>query len=146
MKTHSVSLTLLAVLFTLAVSSAAFSADQPVVIVNASTEIDTLEKGEAARIFLGRKTLWASGSRIMPAMLSEKRPSSEAFIRTVLKRSVPQYNAYWKRKLFSGGGAKPPVFRTSAEVAEFVASTPGAIGVVDRAPQDVRIRIVELID
>jgi hypothetical protein len=41
------------------------------------------------------------------------------FLRDVLGKSLSQYRAYWKRRLFSGGGTVPKAIQTSEEVLAF---------------------------
>jgi hypothetical protein len=80
----------------------------------------------------------------MPAMLDEEAPHMQPFLDQVLKKSVDQYRAYWKRLLFSGGGTAPTTFRTSRQVLDFVAKNPGAIGVVEPTAEDDRVKVVDV--
>lgn len=114
------------------------------VVVNLENKLARLGQEDLARIYLGKKTLWDWDARIMPAMLDESAKVSQAFLEAHLKRSVSQYRAYWKRVLFSGGGTPPRTFRTSAEVVEFVARQPGAVGVVEAGVTDARVRAVDV--
>jgi ABC-type phosphate transport system substrate-binding protein len=114
------------------------------VVVNLENKLARLDEDDVARIYLGKKTLWDWDARIVPAMLDESAKVSQSFLETHLKRSASQYRAYWKRVLFSGGGTPPRTFRTSAEVIEFVARQPGAIGVIEAASADARVRAVDV--
>ncbi len=126
----------IALLLCPAVSSAA------TVIVNTEVDTSKLDADSLELIFLGKKTLWESGQRVTPALLSEDSEPSKQFLENVLGKSVSQYRAYWKRRLFSGGGTVPKTFRTSIEVIEFVARTPGAIGVVEGGIRDSRVVVI----
>ena len=114
------------------------------VIVNKENKLTTLSSDDLARVFLGKKTLWDSGIRIVPAMPEEESPAGELFLTGTLKKSVNQFRTYWKRLLFSGGGAVPKVFRNSAQTVEFVARQPGGIGVIEASAVDDRVRVVEI--
>jgi ABC-type phosphate transport system substrate-binding protein len=114
------------------------------IIVNPSVEINELALDELKRIYLGKKTLWDSGSRIRPSLLNEKSPLTQEFLESSLRKTVRQYRAYWKRRLFSGGGAAPKTFRSSTQVVDFVASTEGGIGVVDGAIDDDRVKVLSI--
>ncbi len=114
------------------------------VIVNPAAELSELHRDDLARIYLGKKTLWDTGTRIQPCLLSEKSPMTKQFLETDLRKTVRQYRAYWKRRLFSGGGIAPRTFRTSALVLDFVASNEGAIGVVEATVVDDRIVVVAI--
>ncbi len=114
------------------------------VVVNKENKIVSLTADDLTRIFLGKKTLWDSGTRIVPAMPEEESPAGEAFLTGTLQKSVSQFRTYWKRLLFSGGGAVPKVFRTSGQILDFVNRQPGAIGVVEASAVDDRVRVLDI--
>lgn len=114
------------------------------VVVNKDNKVTTLATDDLNRIFLGKKTLWDSGTRVVPAMPEEESPAGEIFLAGTLKKSVSQFRAYWKRLLFSGGGTVPKVFRTSGQLMDFVARQPGAIAVVEASAVDDRVRVLEI--
>jgi ABC-type phosphate transport system substrate-binding protein len=118
------------------------SAETFKLIVNPEVGVSRLSQEELARMFLGKKTLWESGTRITPAMLDESTSTATGFIEGIVRRTVSQYQAYWKRQLFSGGGTAPKTFRNSAQVIDYVAKNPGAIGVVEVSAADDRVRVV----
>jgi hypothetical protein len=117
-----------------------------VVIVNAENGVREVPLPDLARIYLGKKTLWDSGTRlrIHPAMLDEEQAVVREFIEKDIQRSVDQYRAYWKHMLFSGGGTAPRTFRTAAQVVDFVAREPGAVGILAAPPTDDRVRVIEV--
>jgi len=114
------------------------------VVVNKENKLASLTTDDLTRIFLGKKTLWDSGTRIVPVMPEEESPAGELFLSGTLKKSVSQFRAYWKRLLFSGGGAVPKVFRNHDQLLDFVARQPGAIGVVEASAVDDRVRVLEI--
>jgi len=116
------------------------------VVVSKENKTASLTTDDLVRIFLGKKTLWDSGVRIVPAMPEEESPAGETFLSGTLKKSVSQFRAYWKRLLFSGGGTVPKVFRNSEQAVDFVARQPGAIAVVEASAVDERVRVLEIVD
>ena len=134
----------LACILAASTTSIAAAQDSVKVIVNPDVEVVSLSQAELARIYLGKKTFWDSGSRITPSLLNEKSPLTEAFLEESVKKTVRQYRAYWKRHLFSGKGTAPKTFTSSSQVANYVAENPGAIGVVDASFEDDRVKVVEL--
>ncbi len=114
------------------------------IVVSKDNKITTLTGDDLNRIFLGKKTLWDSGTRIVPAMPEEESPAGELFLAGTLKKSVSQFRSYWKRLLFSGGGTVPKVFRSSSQLMDFVARSPGAIAVVETSAVDDRVRVLEI--
>ncbi len=117
---------------------------QTKVIVSSDVEVSAITQAEIARIYLGKKTFWDSGARIQPSLLDEKSPLTESFLEENLKKTVRQFRAYWKRHLFSGQGTAPKTFASSKLVADFVAASPGAIGIVDAGYTDDRVKFIEL--
>lgn len=112
----------------------------------ANSDVDTAKMTveQVEQIYLGKKTLWDSGQRVIPVMVNEDSAEARDFLDKVLKKTVAQYRAYWKRRLFSGGGTVPKTFRTTGEVIEFVSKTPGSIGVVQTGTKDPRVKVVEV--
>ena len=114
------------------------------VVVSKENKVVSMTTDDLARIFLGKKTLWDSGIRIIPAMPEEESPAGELFLESALKKSVNQFRTYWKRLLFSGGGTVPKVFRSGIQIVDFVARQPGGIGVIEASAIDDRVRVVEI--
>ena len=114
------------------------------IIVHPEVGVSSLSQSDLARIYLGKKTFWESGARIAPSLLNEKSPLTETFLEENVRKTVRQYRAYWKRRLFSGQGTAPKTFGSSNQIANFVASNPGAIGVVDGDFTDDRVKVIEL--
>jgi ABC-type phosphate transport system substrate-binding protein len=114
------------------------------IIVNPDVEVSSLSQAELARIFLGKKTFWESGSRISPSLLNEKSQLTELFLEESVRKTVRQYRAYWKRRLFSGQGTAPKTFASSEQVTNYVVENSGAIGIVDASFTDNRVKVVEI--
>ena len=115
-----------------------------IVISKEADDVPSFNTEDLESIFLGKQTLWKNGKKVFPALLSEETPAAKEFIEKALGKSTAQYRAYWKRRLFSGGGTVPRAFATSAEVIEYVAKTPGAVGVVEKGVRDDRVRVVPM--
>jgi len=98
------------------------------VVVNKENKLASLSTDDLNRIFLGKKTLWDSGVRIVPAMPEEESPAGETFLSGTLKKSVSQF------------------FRNSSQLIDFVARNPGAIAVVETGGVEDRVRVIEISD
>ncbi len=117
------------------------------IVVHPDNEIRVIKRSVLAAIFLGKKSNWDSGKRIVPTLQSENDSVTGDFLRKILGKSASQYRAYWKRRLFSGGGTVPRSIPTSDGVMAFVSSHPGAIGIVDGSSKmDGDIVSVEISD
>jgi len=101
----------------------------------------SLETETVERIFLGKKSRWSDGSKIVPVMLKAGVVHA-AFIKKILDRDVSQFSTYWKQAVFTGRGLPPKSFETEAELIDFVSSTPGAVGYVSRKPRTDSLRVI----
>lgn len=134
----------IALLLTIAALLLPGTASAATIVVNPEVDTTKLNGEQVELIYLGKKTLWDSGQRVVPVLVNEESEESKQFLENVLKKTVSQYRAYWKRRLFSGGGTVPKTFRSSGEVIEFVSKTPGAIGVVHSGSKDNRVKVIEI--
>ena len=137
---------LIAAILAIATVSQATAQESVKIIVNPDVEVSSLSQAEIARIYLGKKTFWESGSRISPSLLNEKSELTKLFLEESVRKTVRQYRAYWKRRLFSGQGTAPKTFALSEQVVNYVADNPGAIGVVDASFADDRVKVIDLSD
>ena len=90
------------------------------------------------RIFLGKKSRWSDGVRIVPVML-KKGNLHERFVSQMLNRDASQFSTFWKQAVFTGRGLPPKSFETSKELLEYIAKTPGAVGYASSPPKDSAI-------
>ncbi len=103
------------------------------VFVNKSVPDKSLERESIERIYLGKKSQWSDGTRIVPVVL-KSGATHTAFVRKFLDRDASQFSTYWKQAVFTGRGVPPKSFDSEAELVEFVSVTPGAIGYASFMP------------
>jgi len=114
----------------LAVALPAWADDNVVVIAN--TGLRGLDAESLKRIWAGR-TIALDGTALRPVNLPAGHPVRRRFLATVMQQDDDEYVAYWTVRRYVGKGAPPRELGNSAEVIEFVRSTPGAIGYIDAA-------------
>ena len=113
-----------------------------VVVTNPKSGIDRMSREEVVFVFLGRWRQLPSGIAAVPIDLPIDSPERAAFYRQLVSKSQSEIKAYWSRLMFSGG-ARPPISPDSREEQiRILASTPGAIGYLDRSAVDNRMKIV----
>lgn len=113
-----------------------------VVVTNPKSGIDRMSREEVVFVFLGRWRQLPSGIAAVPIDLPIDSPERAAFYRQLVSKSPSEIKAYWSRLMFSGG-ARPPISPDSREEQiRILASTPGAIGYLDRSVVDNRMKIV----
>lgn len=122
-------LTLLLIILTLVSAQTVFAGVD--IIVNSSVSDNSVDKATIQKVFLGKKSALASGTKVVPVML-KSGASYESFLNDVVGKSPNQFNTFWKQAVFSGKGTPPKSFASEAELVKFVESTPGAIGYITK--------------
>lgn len=112
-----------------------------VVIVPADCAVQALDNTQIARLFLGKKNRLPTGEIAVPVDQS-KGPMRDRFYEAFTGKNRARINEYWAQRLFTGTGAPPLQLATSAEVVNYVANTPHAIGYVDSKMVDQRVKVV----
>jgi len=103
------------------------------VLANKGVPDKELQRESVERIYLGKKSQWSDGTRIVPVVL-KSGSTHTAFVKKFLDRDASQFSTYWKQAVFTGRGMPPKSFETEAELIEFVSNTPGAIGYASFVP------------
>ena len=128
-----------ALVFILLLSSASFAAE--IVIANNSVPVDALSKEKLKNIYLGKKSQWDNGNKIVVVML-KKGPVHENFIKNMVKKSAAQFSSFWKKLIFTGKGKPPKAFATEAELVKYVSETADAIGYIDEATAHENVKVI----
>lgn len=134
----------IAILVLLAASTLAH-ADDLVVIVNAANATASLTPEQTSNLFLGKATEFPGGGAALPIDFKEGSPIREAFHSKVTKKDPAQLKAYWAKFSFTGKGLPPKEFGSNAEVKKFVATTPGAIGYIEKSAADSSVKVVATV-
>ena len=114
------------------------------VISNSSVTETSLNKGTIKKIFLGKKTQWSSGDKIIPVTLAKDHESHSVFIKNFVGKSPGQFNAFWTQAIFTGKGTPPRFFSSEGALASYVASTKGAIGYVSSGSKISDVNIIDV--
>lgn len=113
-----------------------------VVVVNAGSGVENLTRSEVINIFLGRYRQLPSGIAAMPVDQPQTGPDKALFYDLLVHKDLAEINAYWARLMFSGKTSPPQQTASGAEVLAWLAKHKGAVGYIDRALADSRVRIV----
>ncbi len=98
-------------------------------VVNKSVPVDTLDKTEIKRIFLGERSVWPDGEEIK-LLIQDKTAVQKEFTRKYTQKSEAQFRNYWRKQMFTGKGILPEILSSDEAVLDFVSNTKGAIGYV----------------
>ncbi|WP_157780899.1 hypothetical protein [Hymenobacter sedentarius] len=80
----------------------------------------------------GEKLRWPDGSKVVIALLKTTTPIGQNTSKKIYNMSANELNKYWLALVFQGKADAPNFFNSEAELADFVAQTTGAIGVVNQ--------------
>lgn len=115
-----------------------------VVIVAVHSPVTTLSSNELADIYLGRLNRLPDGRIVLPVDRVESDAVQDAFYREILQRNAAQLRAHWSRQVFTGRGKPPRQLQSGAELVDFIARNPSAIGFVEPALVTPSVRVVRI--
>ena len=107
------------------------AADDGLAVV-AHPGVKGLDAEALRRIYTGRM-VELDGLPLRPLNLPAGTALRQRFLRAVLQQDDEDYIAYWTVRRHIGKGVPPRELRSSAEVLDLVARTPGAVGYVESA-------------
>ncbi|MGP9799890.1 phosphate ABC transporter substrate-binding protein [Rheinheimera sp. NSM] len=123
-----------------ALLSGAVVADIAVVVNPANA--NAVSADDLNRLFLGRSSSFADGSKATPLNLAEGQAGRDEFDSKVLNRSAAQLKAYWSKLVFTGKGTPPKELADDAAVKAAVAADATAIGYISSASVDGSVKVV----
>lgn len=112
-----------------------------IVIANKDVPLTSITTDELQRIFLGKKTTWNGGKKIVPICLKNGR-SHESFVTSFMDMNPSQFDIFWRQAIFIGTGRPPKLLADEADVVQFIMTTPGGVGYID---SDTRHDMVKTI-
>ncbi|MFH2052434.1 MAG: hypothetical protein ABIK96_08200 [bacterium] len=114
------------------------------IIAHPEVGVDAVDERFVERVYLGKRSRWPDGTTVVPAML-KSGPVQERFVESYLDRSLSRFVNYWRQAVFTGKGVPPQAFAREADLAAFVAATPGAMGFWSgrTPPSGVKILTIE---
>lgn len=111
------------------------------VVVNPANA-NAVSADDLNRLFLGRASSFADGSKATPLNMAEGKPARDEFDSKVLNRSAAQLKAYWSKLVFTGKGTPPKELADDAAVKAAVAADSSAIGYISSSSVDSTVKVV----
>lgn len=102
------------------------------IVVIGNSNVPKMNVQTIQRIYMG-KVLAVEGIDVRPIALKRGDAVRNHFLQDMLKQDEDKYTAYWTVRSFVGKGIAPMELQGSANVIEYVKSTPGAIGYIEEA-------------
>ena len=100
-------------------------ADQVSLLVNQTMGQAEFTDRILKKVFLGRYKTSEKGAAISPCYLDEPKVRDELY--KISKKSADKYRRYWNKRLFSGTGVPPKVFKSREKVYQYMRSEEGAV-------------------
>lgn len=107
-----------------------------VIVSHPKVPVDSLSRNFARAIFGMRVQQWPGDGGVKVFVLPDNNVLHEAFSKTVLDVFPHQLRSSWDRQVYSGTGQAPIEVETEEEMLSKIASTPGAIGYMNRDKVD----------
>lgn len=101
------------------------------IVLNPASSVASVSEDQLKDYFLGKKVGWEDGSKVIVVMTKDG-PSNDSLMKR-LGKNPQQFQTGWKKLVFTGKGSMPEQVDSDDAVVAFVAKTPGAIGLVDKA-------------
>ncbi|MDQ7728553.1 hypothetical protein [Halomonas sp. SpR8] len=103
-----------------------------------------LNRDTTRAIFAMRQRTWPDGQAVRVFVMNNGNPVHARFAKEQLAVYPHQLQLAWDRMVFSGTGQAPDRVSNQAEMREQVATTPGAIGYLEREYLDDSIQIISM--
>ena len=122
------------------------SQDVPLTVIsNQKGAPPTLNFGELKSIFMGEKQRWRNGTKVVIAIMKPNTTIGRVVSSKVYKMSSDEVNKFWLALVFQGKADSPVSFDSEEALENFVASNPGAIGIIqqDQPPTNAQVVLVD---
>ena len=106
----------------------------PTLLGNKGLAGQTLDGDAIKAVLLGKKVTLGD-ARVIIVILKASE-AQDAFLKDHVGMTTDQFNTYWRRLYMTGGGTAPKNADSEDEAAKLVASTPGAIAIMDSSKAD----------
>ena len=121
------------------ISSVAFGGGA--IVVAPGSSIGGVDKTAVERVFLGQARE-IGGVSVTPVNQSEGQAVREQFEERVLGMTSSRVRSHWSRLIFTGAAQPPQNLGGDADVKNFVAGNPNAIGYISADSVDASVRVV----
>ena len=112
------------------------------IFVNSSVPEQQYSISDIRAIFAMKKSYWSDGTRVQVFVLPDNDPLHRNFTKFRLNMFPHQFRRIWDRLIFSGTGRAPHEIKSMEEMLEKISNTPGAIGYLNKQPDNKNIRIL----
>ncbi|MSV28299.1 MAG: hypothetical protein EXQ52_06085 [Bryobacterales bacterium] len=112
------------------------------IIVNKVNRYDSLNRAKLGYIFLGKISRWPWGAEVVPVDVRGNPPARAVFVKSILKTTVEDLNAYWIDQKMTRNADPPMRVADWAAVKHMVAAKPGAVGFIPADMVDGTVKVL----
>ena len=113
-------------------------------ISNVSGAPENMKQSELKAVMRGETQRWKNGKRVLIALMKTSTPVGKSTSTKIYDMSGEELNKYWLSLVFQGKAQAPVFFTSVADLQNFVAQNPGAIGIIDKPIANAEIRSVTI--
>ena len=114
------------------------------VVAHADVTTQRLTRDTTRAIFAMRQRTWPDGQAVRVFVLDNNHPVHARFAKELLAVYPHQLQLAWDRMVFSGTGQAPNRVQDQQEMLERIATTPGALGYLEREYLDDRVQVISM--
>jgi len=115
------------------------------IIVNRSNPVENLSLAELRKVFMGERSRWPSGHRVVVTMMESGNSERNAVLREIYNMNENGYRDYFLRGTYTGEiPIAPKILSSPIILRKFVFNTPGAIGYLRASDVDDSVRVVSI--
>ena len=115
-----------------------------IVVGNQESVPSEMDMNQLKSVLKGEKLRWNDGSKVSIALMKTNTPIGSSTCQKVFNMTANELNKYFLALVFQGKITRPAFFNSVNELEAYIAQTPGAIGVLQKA-NDTLSKII-LID
>jgi len=123
-------------------SMSGFANAQIVMVVGAKSTATSVNKEQAAALFLGKSSQLPGAGTPVLVDQSEASELRKTFYNKVADKTPAQVKAIWARLVFSGKASPPKEVLSSADVKKMLASNPDAVGYIEKSAVDNSVKVL----
>ena len=111
------------------------------VVTSSKSSVNSLNKKQVAKIFLGKTKSFPNGSKATPLDLDSGKTRNK-FYSDAVKKTESQVSAYWARLIFTGKGQPPRKVFDDAEVLSAISADKSVVGYIDEGSVNSRVKVL----
>lgn len=111
------------------------------IVVIGNSNVPKMDVATIQKIYTG-KFISVSGVNVTPVAAKPGTTARNRFLHEFINQDEEKYAAYWTVRRYIGKGAPPTELASSADVINYVQSTPGAVGYIDEAELKQGVNVI----